>query len=206
MGCATIVRRKASRAASLPLVISTIWSVIAFGCAAIAAAPSQSWRIDEARTFIAFRVNAVGFPQTRGHFTHYSGRILIDFEHPAKSFTTFTVEAASVELGSAMFNDFVKSAPLLDVEKFPTLSFSSTTVEKVDPHTARITGDLTMLGVTKPVTLTVSVDADGATRGRIVSFVATGTIKRSDYGMSFGIPLIDDALEITVKTRALTDE
>jgi polyisoprenoid-binding protein YceI len=50
------------------------------------------------------------------------------------------------------------------------------------------------------------VDADGATRGRIVSFVATGTIKRSDYGMSFGIPLIDDALEITVKTRALTDE
>ncbi len=146
------------------------------------------------------------FPQTRGHFTHYSGRILIDFEHPAKSFTTFTVEAASVELGSAMSNDFVKSAPLLDVEKFPTLSFSSTTVEKVDPHTARITGDLTMLGVTKPVTLTVSVDADGATRGRIVSFVATGTIKRSDYGMSFGIPLIDDALEITVKTRALTDE
>ena len=169
-------------------------------------ANAQSWRIDEARTSIAFRLDAVGFPQTRGHFTRYSGRILIDFEHPAKSFTTFTVQAASVDVGSPSFNDFVKGSMLLDVAKFPTLSFSSTSVEKVDSHTARITGNLTMLGVTRPVTLTVNVDAGGPARGRIVSFVATGTIKRSDYGMIFGIPLIDDALEITVKTRALTDE
>jgi polyisoprenoid-binding protein YceI len=95
---------------------------------------------------------------------------------------------------------------LLDADKFPTLSFSSTSVEKVDGRTARVTGDLTMLGVTKPVTLTVSVDNDGSTRSGIISFIAIGTIKRSDYGMVFGIPLIDDALEITVKTRALTDE
>jgi polyisoprenoid-binding protein YceI len=207
MGSASIVRRRASCAVASVWRIAAICAVIALGCAsALAAGPAQSWRIDEARTSIAFRVDAVGFPQTRGHFTRYNGRILIDFEHPAKSFTTFTVEAASVELGSPAFNAFVKGATLLDVEKFPTLSFSSTSVEKVDSHTARITGNLTMLGVTKPLTLAVNVDADGASRGRTVSFIATGTLKRSDYGMSFGTPLIDDALEITVKTRALTDE
>ncbi len=63
-----------------------------------------------------------------------------------------------------------------------------------------------MLGVTKPIVLTVNVDADPSAKGRAVAFVATGTITRSEFGMSFGVPLIDDALEITVKTRALTDE
>jgi polyisoprenoid-binding protein YceI len=60
-----------------------------------AASPAQGWRIDEAQTSIAFTIDAVGFPTTRGHFAHYSGRLLIDFDRPAKSYTTFTVDAAS---------------------------------------------------------------------------------------------------------------
>ena len=171
-----------------------------------AATPAQGWRIDESHTSIGFKIDAVGFPTTRGHFTRYSGRILIDFSRPAKSFTSFTVESASVELGSQGFNDFVKSGALLDVAKFPTLSFNSTQVEKLDPRTARVTGNLTMLGVTKPITLMVNVDSDPSAKGSAVAFVAMGTITRSEFGMAFGVPLIDDALEITVKTRALNDE
>lgn len=167
---------------------------------------SHDWRIDEAHTSIGFKIDAVGFPTTRGQFTHYNGRILIDFDHPARSFTSFVVESASIDLGSPSFNDFVRSPALLDVAKYPMLSFNSTQVEKVDARTARITGDLSMLGVTRPITLNVTVDPDPGARGRVVAFLATGTIKRSDYGMVFGIPLIDDALEITVRTRALTNE
>jgi polyisoprenoid-binding protein YceI len=170
-----------------------------------AATPTQGWRIDEAHTSIEFKIDvcAVGFPTTRGYFTRYSGRILIDFTRPAKS---FTVESASIELGSQSFDDFVKNAALLDVAKFPTLSFNSTQVEKLNARTARVTGNLTMLGVTKPITLTVNVDSDPSAKESAVAFVATGTITRSEFGMAFGVPLIDDALEITVKTRALTDE
>ena len=170
------------------------------------AKPVQGWRIDEAQTSIGFVINAVGFPTTRGRFAHYRGQLLIDFDRPAKSYTTFTVDAASVDVGSAAFNDFVKSPALLNVERFPTLSFASTQVEKLDPHTARVSGNLTLLGVTKPVTLTVDVATNPAAGNRAVAFVAQGKILRSDYGMMFGIPLIDDALEITVKTRALADE
>ncbi len=53
---------------------------------------AQGWRIDEAHTWIGFKIDAVGFPKTRGHFNHYSGKVFIDFDRPAKSFTSFTVE------------------------------------------------------------------------------------------------------------------
>ena len=174
--------------------------------AAQAANRAQSWHIDEAQTWIEFKIEAVGFPTTHGHFAHYKGHILIDFDRPAKSYTNFTVETASVDVGSPAFNNFVRSPPLLDVEKFPTISFVSTQVEKVDSRTARVTGNLTMLGVSRPITLTVNVENDPSTKRPAVAFVAKGTIVRSEFGMKFGIPLIDDALEITVKTRALSDE
>jgi polyisoprenoid-binding protein YceI len=185
-----------------------VMCALALLCCASAqtATRAQSWRIDEAQTWIGFKIDAVGFPTTHGHFAHYSGRVLIDFDRPGKSYTTFTVESGSVDVGSRSFNDFVKSAVLLDAERFPTMSFTSTQVEKVDAHTARVTGNLTMLGMSKPITLTVNVETDPSAKGRAVAFVAKGTIARSDFGMKFGIPLIDDALEITVKTRALTDE
>jgi polyisoprenoid-binding protein YceI len=185
---------------------------------AAAAAAAQSWRIDGANTSIGFRIDATGFPTTRGEFTRYAGDISIDFDRPARSFTRFTVESDSVDVGSPSYTDFVKSVALLNVAQYPTMSFASTEVEKVDARTARVTGNLTLLGVTRPVALTVNVDtgkpakgpASGAANrpahGRAVAFSATGTIKRSDFGMIFGLPLIDDALEITVKTRALTDE
>jgi polyisoprenoid-binding protein YceI len=171
-----------------------------------AAMRAQSWRIDEAETWIGFKIDAVGFPTTRGHFAHYTGQVVIDFDRPAKSYTTFTVDTASVDVGSSSFNEFVKSAALLDVERFPTMSFTSTRVEKLDPHTAQVTGSLTMLGVSRPITLTVNVGTDPSGKGRAVAFLAKATIVRSEFGMKFGIPLIDDTIEITVKTRALTDE
>jgi polyisoprenoid-binding protein YceI len=187
--------------------LAAIFMLGFFCCAgAQAATRVQSWRIDEAQTWIGFKIDAVGFPTTHGHFAHYRGKVLLDFDRPAKSYTTFTVESASVDVGSSSFNEFVKSAVMLDAERFPTMSFTSTQVEKLDARTARVTGNLTLLGVSKPITLTVNVETDPSANGRVVAFVAKGTIVRSDFGMKFGIPLIDDALEITVKTRALTDE
>ncbi len=187
--------------------LAAVWVLMLACCAgAEAASRAQSWRIDETQTWIGFKIEAVGFPTSRGHFTHYRGQILIDFDRPTKSYTTFTVESASVDLGSPSFNEFVKSAVLLDAERYPTMSFASTQVEKLDAHTARVTGNLTMLGISKPITLTVDVETGPSAKQRVVAFVAKGTIARSDFGMKFGIPLIDDTLEITIKTRALTDE
>jgi polyisoprenoid-binding protein YceI len=184
---------------AVALIFALTW------CGTLAAMAAQSWRIDETHTSIGFKIDATGFPTTRGHFRHYTGRIAIDLDRPARSSTSFTVESASVDVGSQSYNDFVKSVALLNVMRFPTLSFASTQVEKLDPRTARVTGNLTMLGVTKPIALNVNVEPDPSAKGRL-AFSATATIRRSDFGMIFGLPLIDDMIEITVKTRALTDE
>jgi polyisoprenoid-binding protein YceI len=188
------------------LTVAALVLALTCGTGAPAVMSAQSWRIDETHTTVGFKIDAVGFPTTHGRFTHYSGRVAIDFDRPARSFTSFNVDAASVEAGSRSFNEFIKSAPLLNVAKFPTLTFASTQVEKMDPRSVRITGNLTMLGVTKPITLTVNVEMDPLAKGRALAFSATGTIRRSEFGMIFGLPLVDDAMEITVKTRALTDE
>jgi polyisoprenoid-binding protein YceI len=171
-----------------------------------AALPVQGWRIDEMHASVGFKIDAVGFPATRGHFTHYAGDIFIDFDRPAKSFASFNIDSTSVDVGSEAYTRFVKSTALLNVAQFPTMSFTSTEVEKLDARTVRVVGNLTMLGVTKPIALTVNVESDSPAKGRAVAFQATGRIKRSEFGMTFGIPLVDDALEITVKTRSLTDE
>jgi len=203
-GSGDIAMQTRRLALTTPAFLAVLTLLVLYCAATRAATPAQAWRIDEAHTSIGFKIDALGFPTTHGYFNRYSGRILIDFEHPAKSFTSFTVDSAPVDLGSQYFNDFVKSRVLLNVENFPTLSFTSIQAEKVDPRTARVTGNLTMLGVSKPITLTVRVDPDPTANGR-VALVATGTIRRSDFGMIFGIPVIDDALEITVKTRALAN-
>ncbi len=205
-------------------------AALAAAATAGTAASAPVWRIDEMHTWIGFKIDAVGFPTTQGRFTRYAGNISIDFDHPAKSFTHFTVQSDSVDVGSASYTDFMKSAALLDVARFPTMSFESTAVEKLDARTARVTGNLTMLGVTRPVALTVNVETDepaksaattpasrpdkatakepgsGQAKGRAVALAATARIKRSEFGMIFGLPLIDDAIEITVKTRALPHE
>jgi polyisoprenoid-binding protein YceI len=193
---ATTLRRFAVFALVAPLCFSSPLPLLA----------AHAWRIDEAHTSITFAINAVGFPTTHGHFNHFSGRIFLDFQHPAKSYTSFTVDSASVDLGSKSFDDFVKSAALLNVAQYPTLNFVSTQVEKLDAHTARVIGNLTMLGVTKPITIMVKVDNDPPVTSRGVAFLASGKITRSDYGMIFGIPIIDDTLDLSVKTRALGDE
>jgi polyisoprenoid-binding protein YceI len=168
-------------------------------------ASAEGWRIDEAQTTITFSVNGPGL--IGGRFTRYEADIFIDLDRPEKSFTRFTVDANSVDAGTEQFSNFIKSANLLNVAKFPTLSFASTAVEKLDAHTGRVVGDLTMMGVTRPVALTVDIETESPPGGRVVALKATGAIKRSEFGMTSGtLAIVADAIEITVRTRALANE
>lgn len=110
------------------------------------AAPDRSnWSIDPAHTHIGFSIDAVGWPRTTGKFEHFSGRLAVDFDHPSKSRVSFQVQAGSVEAGSSGFNDFIRSAALLNSDGFPTIDFTSTSVEKTSETTVRVTGALTLL-------------------------------------------------------------
>ena len=159
-----------------------------------------AWRIDPARTHIGFVVDAVGFPRTQGEFHVFNGRLSIDFDRPAASRVAFTVRADSIEVGSSSFDDTLRGSNFLDAQRFPDIRFESTRVEKRDESTVDLIGDLTLLGVTRPLTVEVEVKRLGGAR---ISFVAHAHIDRLAYGMNSGFPIISRDVELTVSSEAL---
>jgi len=182
-------------AAALALAVSTVsWPE--------SASARSNWSIDPARTHIGFSIDAVGWPRTVGKFERFEGRIAVDFDHPAQSRVSFHVQAQSVDVGSPGFSDYVRSSVLLDAARFPTIDFASTAVEKLDDHRVRITGELTLLGVTRPLSVDVDVSkrADGGhTR---LAFTAKARIDRLEFGMNSGFPVISRDVDLTISSEA----
>ena len=169
---------------------------------ALAAAPAN-WRINPARTHIAFAIDAVGYPRTHGQFHQFSGRISVDFDHPDRSSVTFHVQSQSVDVGSQPFDDYLRSAAFLDAARFPSIDFVSKSVEKVDDRTVRVTGDLTLLGVTRPLSVDVAVQRETAGGGDRLAFVAKTSIDRLAFGMNSGFPLVSREVELAISSEAL---
>ena len=172
--------------------------VLAHSCMALAAA---NWRIDPARTHIAFAIDSVGYPRTRGQFRQFQGRISIDFAHPDKSSVAFHVQSQSVDVGSQSFGDYLRSVAFLDSERFPSIDFVSNSVTKVDDHTVRVTGDLTLLGVTRPLSVDVAVQREGGDQR--LSFQAKTKIDRLAFGMNSGFPLVSRDVELVISSAAI---
>ncbi|CAH1652377.1 Polyisoprenoid-binding protein [Hyphomicrobiales bacterium] len=162
----------------------------------------SAFRIDPARTTITFVIDAVGFPQTHGIFRQFSGRLALDFNRPSRSRVSFNVVAASLDTGSRDLDEYIRAPGFLDVARHPTITFASQSVEKRDEQTVIVTGDLTMLGVTRPAVFTVSVSRDPGRSHAVVDFVAKGVVQRSQFGMINGQPLVSDDVTITVSTEA----
>lgn len=190
-------KNKAGRRAAMALLL---------GILAIApqgrAAPRSNWSIDPGRTRISFSIDAIGYPRTQGEFHNFDGRISVDFEHPALSRVSFHVQSGSVNVGSASFSDYLKSEAFLNATRFNEIVFSSTAVEKVDEHLVRVTGDLTMLGVTRPLTVDVEVRRQAEARRARLEFTARAKIDRLDYGMNSGFPVISRDVDLVVASEA----
>ena len=175
---------------------------LALVAATIPAQSRSSWKIDPSQTHVRFWVDAIGWPRTTGEFKSFEGRIEIDFDRPSRSRVDFRVAAKSVDVDSANMDDYLRSEVFFNVARFPDMRFVSTSVEKRDEHHAQVTGDLTMLGVTRPICLDVEVARKLAETNQRVGFKATGVINRLDFGMNSGYPLISDAIHLTVTTEA----
>jgi polyisoprenoid-binding protein YceI len=167
------------------------------------AVASTNWRIDPARTHIAFAIDAVGYPRTHGQFTQFAGRISVDLDHPDKSSVAFHVQSQSVDVGSQSFDDYLRSVAFLDAAHFPSIDFASNSVEKVDDHTVRVTGDLTLLGVTRPLSVEVAVRREPGRGGERLAFLAKTSIDRLEFGMNSGFPLVSREVELVISSEAV---
>lgn len=176
--------------------------VILACCASQALQARSLWTVDPAHTEITFVVDAVGLART-GRFTNFQGQIAIDFDNPRESSVSFKVAADSVDIGSPAFNDYLRGEPFFNATNFPYISFISTSVEKADARLVHVTGNLTLLGITKPIELDVEVDGKLAGAGQKVGFKATGTIDRRDFGMNSGYPVISEQVRLIVTTEVV---
>jgi polyisoprenoid-binding protein YceI len=165
------------------------------------AAAVDEWALDPARTHISFSVDAIGFPRTEGEFHTFDGRIAIDFEHPAMSRVAFRVEAGSIDAGSAVLSDALRGAAFFDTVRFAEIAFVSTKVEKIDEQTVRVAGELTMLGVTRPLSVDVEVHRQSARPHARFDVKAHTTIDRLEFGMVAGYPLISRDVDLVVASE-----
>ena len=169
------------------------------------AAAIDEFALDPARTHISFSVDAIGLPRTEGEFHVFDGRIAIDFEHPAMSRVAFRVEAGSIDAGSAALSDALKSAAFFDTARFADIAFVSTKVEKIDEQTVRVAGELTMLGVTRPLSVDVEVHRLSTQPHARFDVKAHTTIDRLEFGMSAGYPLISRDVNLVVASEFAKD-
>ncbi len=166
-----------------------------------AATQTEAWRLDPPHSAAQFAVRHMGLSTVRGTFTKVNGEVQYSAADPGKSSLDVTIDAASVDTRVEMRDNDVRSAHFLDTAKYPTITFKSKHVEVAGAGKLKVTGDLTIHGVTKEVVL----DVDGPTpvmkdpRGNEhMGASATTKINRQDFGMSFMSGMIGDDVTIVI--------
>ncbi len=163
------------------------------------AAP-EKYEFDKDHTQILFFVNHLGFSNSQGEFHDYDGGFTFDAENPENSSIDVTIMTDSVDMDDEKWDDHLKNADFFHVEKYPEMTFKSTAIEVTGENTGKVTGDLTLLGVTQPVVLDVTfnkADTHPYSGKFVAGFSGSTTIKRSEFGMEYGLPAVGD--EVTVR-------
>jgi len=161
-------------------------SALAITTMASAALPTQ-WELDDSHTRVGFSVSHMGFSTIMGHFSDVEGVVNYDMKAPNQASMEFTIATDSIDTNWDARDKHLKTDEFFNVEKYPTMTFKSTQVKFINPQQAKVTGDFTLLGQTKPLTLDVTlnkIDNSPLTKEPVAGFRATGTIDRAAYGMT----------------------
>ncbi|HEV2842951.1 MAG TPA: YceI family protein [Chthoniobacterales bacterium] len=168
---------------------------------------NEIFKFDPTHSTIAFKVRHL-LGTAKGRFTKFNGTIEVDREHPEKSSVVATIQAASIDTANPKRDDHLRTADFFDVRKYPEITFKSRGVKTTGPNAGEIAGDLTMHGVTRPITLKVQLLSDAkpaaetpTTRWR----VTTAPLKRSDFGVGKGTGgefMIGDDVSVEIEIEA----
>jgi polyisoprenoid-binding protein YceI len=167
-------------------------------------APTGTWDVDPSHSRVGFAVKHLGISTVRGAFGEFEGRLEIG-EDPSSAKATGTVQVASVGTGQPDRDGHLLNTDFFNAEEHPTITFESTSIELAADNQVTVTGDLTIMGTTKEISLTgvlggTESDPFGNMR---VGLEMHGELNRSDFGMTFNIPLDSGALAMS-DTVALT--
>jgi polyisoprenoid-binding protein YceI len=186
------------------LFAATAVVALSAGLQGATSARAADYTIDPSHTHILFMVNHLGLSNMIGLFTDMAGTFSFDPAHVEASKVKVTIKTASISTQFSPRDADLKGADWFNVTEFPEMTFTGTSFSKTDDHTGAITGNLTLLGVTKPVTLHVTFNNAGlraSDKKQAAGFSATGKLKRSDFGMKTFIPYIGDDVSLIIETE-----
>lgn len=182
--------------------------------AALAPAPAGHYKVDPAHASVEFRVSHMGFSTFTTRFARFESALTFDPKDIPASKVTATIDTSSIELDSwpKQCVDILKGPQLLNTEKFPNIEFKSERIKLTGPGTMEIHGILTVLGVSRPVVLNATFNGGYAGMANMdpnarIGFSAHGTVKRSEFGMSFGIPAagtsigVGDSIDVRIEAE-----
>ena len=145
------------------------------------------WEIDSTRSQVSFAIRVMSVTTTRGSFNKVRGQLHIDEPNPASSWVEAEVDAASIDTHNLLRDAHLRSNAFFAVKKYPTISFWSTRVEPNGGSAYKVTGDLTLLGTTKPITFDVEYSGQSAGFNARAALTARATINRGDFGLGRGM-------------------
>jgi polyisoprenoid-binding protein YceI len=170
--------------------------------ATTAQAAVETYTYDPLHTQVLFSINHMGFTNVHGRFDKFKGSFTLDEQKPETATANIAIDVNSVDLPDATWIEHTQKK-LLESDKFPAIEFKSTGVKRIGDKTADLTGDLTLHGVTRPVTLHVALNKVGVNpmmqNQKDAGFSVTGTIKRSDFGLTQFIPMVGDEVALDIE-------
>ncbi len=159
-----------------------------------------TYKADPNHTQVAWSVDHMGFSTLFGMFGQITGTLALDPAKPNDARLEIEVPMSGLVVTSEKFSQHLRSAEILDAAKFPNATFKSTSIEVLGDK-AKVTGDLTVHGVTKRVKLDAAFHGAGVnpmTKAETVGFSATARVKRSEFGLGYASPVVSDDVEVTI--------
>jgi polyisoprenoid-binding protein YceI len=174
------------------------------GAVMSAQAAPVTYKLDPDHTMVLFSWNHFGYSNPTADLGLGEGTLVFDEQHPASSSVEVTLPLAKLDTHVPALDDHLKKPDFLDADKYATVTFKSTKVQPLGAHKFKITGDLTVHGVTKSVVLNATLNKVGPhpmSKAQSIGFDATASIKRSDFGVSAYVPKVSDAISIRITTE-----
>lgn len=168
--------------------------------------PSGKYTLDSSHGYITFTYSHLGFSNPRVGFNRFDTELQLDSSNPENSSIEVTIDASSIDSRVAEFNEHLNGSDFFNTSEHPTITFKSTKVEATGENTFDVTGDLTILGTTKPVTLAATINKAANHPMRNVPTVgvsASTTLMRSEWGLGAYVPAVSDEVELSIEVELL---
>ncbi len=165
-----------------------------------------TYKIDANHTDVIATWSHFGFSNPIAHFGKVDGNIVYDPAKVGDSKVEVTIPLSGLNAHYDAFDEHLRSADFFDAEKFPSVTFKSTSVKAAGKDKLKVTGDLTIKGITKPVVLDVTINKIGVqpmAKREAAGFSATATVKRTDFGLGLYAPNVSDEVKLTITTEAI---